>query len=79
MSDKQDGGTNAVAQTEFMQAESLIGSYNANDRGDVAAIKSAAKAFAHAVLKNCPDGRRKAIALTHIEEAAMIAVKGIFS
>ena len=60
-------------------AENLIGDFNPNERKDVASIKQAAKDFVMAIERQCPDPRRKAIAFTHIEEAAMMAVKGLFS
>ena len=60
------------------KSEELIGSFNSNDRQDIAAIKYAAKALVEVVEQSCPDGRRKAIAMTHIEQATMIAVKSLF-
>lgn len=60
------------------EAEKLIGDFNPNDRQDVAALKHAAKAFVNVVYNSCPNGRRRAIALTHIEEAAMMAVKSLY-
>ncbi len=61
------------------KAEELIGSFNPSDRQDVAAIKYAAKSMVNVIEINVPDGRRKSIALTHIEDAAMMAVKALYS
>lgn len=59
-------------------ANELIGDFNPNDRDDVYHIKHAAKAMATAILQHCPEGRRQSIALTRIEEAAMMAVKSLY-
>jgi len=63
-----------------MTPEGYIGSFNPNDNDYVAEIKVKAKEFIASIqqLENT-DSRRKAIAITHIEEAAMMAVKSIFS
>jgi len=63
-----------------MTPEGYIGSFNSNDREDIAEIKQKAKDLILAIqrLENS-DNRRKAIAITHIEEATMMAVKSIFS
>lgn len=61
-------------------AEALIGSFNSNDRDDVATIKAAAKYLIVAIhTAETKSPRRVAIACTHIEEAAMMAVKAIFA
>ncbi len=60
-------------------AENMIGSHNPSDSQDVAAIKKAAKGMIEVILMSCPSGRRKSIALNHIEEAAMMAVKSLFA
>ncbi len=56
-----------------------VGDFNPDDRHDVKTIKETARAFIRAVEEQCPDGRRKSAAFTHIEEAAMMAVKSLFS
>ena len=63
-----------------MRPEEIIGSYNPNDDADITAIKSTAKALITIIqdLDN-KDERRKAIAITNIETAAMYAVKSIYS
>ena len=60
------------------KSEELIGSFNPNDLGTVADIKSAAKTLIDTIMVHTPAGRRQAIALTHTEEAAMMAVKSLF-
>jgi len=62
-----------------MSPEEVIGSFNPNDRDDVALVKQKAKDFLQVLNDQVPEGRRKAIAVTHIEEAAMMAVKAIYS
>ena len=63
-----------------MEAEDYIGSYNPNDRDDVTAIKDHAKALIKVIQEvDTKDHRRIAIACTHIEEAAMMAVKSLYS
>ena len=51
-----------------------------NPSGDkrVDEIKYAIVQMEAAIELNCPDGRRKALALTHLETAAMYAVKSVF-
>jgi len=63
-----------------MTPDQTIGDFNPNDTSEVAMIKGTAKRFVQIVqdLENT-DGRRKAIAITHIEEAAMMAVKSVFT
>ena len=63
-----------------MTPEQVIGSFNPNDDATINAIKVTAKQMIK-LIQDLPndDGRRKAIAITHIEEAAMMAVKSIFS
>jgi len=50
--------------------------YHGPNEGQVAkyqAINEAAKAFAKAILENCPDGRERAVAMTDIQSARMWA------
>ena len=68
-----------MEKTPIEKAEAIIGSFNPNDSQDVAAIKGAAKGLLEVIEMTCPIGRRKAIAITHIEEAAMMAVKSLFA
>ena len=56
-----------------------IGDYNSNDREDVATIKNVAIRFIDLINVHGKDKRRNAIACTKIEEAAMMAVKSIFT
>jgi len=63
-----------------MTPEDYIGSFNSEGRQDVENIKNAAKVMIDMIQKlENDDGRRKAIAITHIEEGTMMAVKSIFS
>jgi len=62
-----------------MKGSDYIGSFNSNDRGDVADIKIAAANLIDLINDAGIDPRRNAIACTHVEEAAMMAVKSIFS
>lgn len=59
-------------------ARETIGDFNPNDRDDVAAIKNAAKNMIETISEHTPAGRRRSIAITHIEEAVMMAVKSLF-
>ena len=63
-----------------MTGEDYIGTFNPNDREDVAAVKAAATVLIDTIqgLEN-GDGRRKAHACTQVEAAAMFAVKSIYS
>jgi len=63
-----------------MTPEQIIGSFNSNDKAEINAIKLTAKNLIK-LIQDLPneDNRRKAIAITHIEEATMMAVKSIFS
>ena len=67
-------------ETREMTGADYIGKANPAqmERGDVAGIKGAAITFIHEILEHAPPGRRRNIAITHIEEAAMMAVKSIF-
>ncbi len=56
----------------------LIGTFNNTNADSVDQIKSAAADFVNAVQALCPEGRRKSLAFTHAETAAMFAVKSFF-
>lgn len=57
----------------------LIGTFNNESRDDVALIKQKAAEFIDIINIYGQDRRRNAIACTHIEEAAMMAVKSVFN
>ena len=59
-------------------ANERIGYFNNEGREDVEAIKASARYLVATISEKCPDGRRKAKALTDIETAAMYAVKSLF-
>jgi len=59
-------------------AKPFIGEFNPDDRKDVLYLKWAAGQFIQEVHRNCPEGRRRSLAVTHIETAAMFAVKSLF-
>lgn len=63
-----------------MSPEDYIGSFNSNDAPEIHQLKDTAKLLI-GLIQDLPneDNRRKAIACSHIEEAAMMAVKSIFS
>lgn len=61
-----------------MTGQDYIGQFNPNDREDIHDIKAAATVLIEVINIRCPPGRRTAIACTHIEEAAMMAVKSLF-
>ena len=63
-----------------MTPEDYIGHFNPDDNASVSDLKNAAKAYIR-IIQSLPtfDNRRKAIACTKIEEAAMMAVKSIYS
>jgi len=62
-----------------MTPEEAIGSFNPNEKAEINAIKVTAKQMIK-LIQELPneDNRRKAIAITHIETAAMFAVKSIY-
>lgn len=59
--------------------EELIGTFNNESRDDVALIKQRTAELVDMVNVYGQDRRRNAIACTHLEEAAIMAVKSIFS
>ena len=63
-----------------MTPEEVIGSFNPNEKAEINAIKVTAKQMIK-LIQDLPneDNRRKAIAITYIETAAMFAVKSIYS
>ncbi len=56
-----------------------IGDFNPEGREDVEEVKKMATEFIDMIQLYGFDKRRNAIAITHIEEAAMMAVKSIFA
>lgn len=62
-----------------MRGVDVIGTFNNESREDVAEIKKAASEFIDMINKHGVDGRRNSIAVTHVEQATMMAVKSIFS
>ena len=61
-----------------MTGVDYIGKFNPDGRDDVEIIKQSAVRFINEIIKYSPSGRRRAIAITHVEEAAMMAVKSLF-
>jgi hypothetical protein len=60
--------------------EMYIGTFNPQERQDVALLKQKAAELIDIIFYlPSKDGRRKSIAITHIEEAAMMAVKALFN
>lgn len=43
----------------------------------IESIRSLAKDFGHAIIDECPDSRERSLALTHLEDSVMWAVKSI--
>lgn len=62
-----------------MSGVDYIGTFNNEAREDVAEVKEAAATLIDMIQLYGHDPRRNAIATTHIEEAAMMAVKSIFT
>lgn len=60
-------------------SEKVIGSFNPSDSDVVTNIKTSAKALIEDIDQACPDGRRKTVAITQVEQAAMMAVKSLFA
>lgn len=56
-----------------------IGTFNNEARADVYVIKGCAAELINHINHYGKDKRRNAIACTHVEEAAMMAVKSIFA
>lgn len=52
--------------------------FNPSGSGRVKAIKEAVLELEAVFEAKCGDGRRKSLALTHLETAAMYAVKSVF-
>ncbi len=62
-----------------MSGADYIGDFNPEGREDVEELKKMATEFIDMIQLYGYDKRRNAIAITHIEEAAMMAVKSIFA
>lgn len=52
--------------------------FNPSKSPEVDAIKQGFRDLELQILKLCPEGRRRSVALTHLETAAMFAVKSVF-
>ena len=52
--------------------------FNPSGNKQVDAIKQAFIDLQEVLEENCPSGRRKSVALTHAETAAMFAVKSVY-
>ena len=63
--------------TPVQYAEYYIGTFNPTDSGEVDSIKQNAKQMIITIQNTCPPGRRRSAACTHVEEAAMLAVKSL--
>lgn len=61
-----------------MDGKEVIGTFNNEGRTEVDELKAAASAFIDLINKVGKDPRRNAIAVTHVETAAMFAVKSLF-
>ncbi len=49
-----------------------------SESDDIAGLRVYFKTVEDLIIRVCPDGRRKSIALTHLETAAMFAVKSAY-
>lgn len=65
-------------ELEESKGEEIIGLFG-TENDDVMALKFSAISFIDTVESLVNDPRRKAIAITHVEQAQMMAVKGLFS
>lgn len=52
--------------------------FNPSGSAQVDTIKAAFEAIEAVIEMQCPPGRRRSVALTHLETAAMYAVKAVF-
>jgi len=68
----------AITGAEEAEIEELIGSFNPAAKEGVEELKVVAKLFLKTMYKHCPHSRRRSIAITHVEEATMMAVKSLF-
>ena len=60
-------------------AEKYIGSFDPDDRDDVKRVKGCARMLVEIISElETKDIRSKSIAITHVEEASMMAIKSIF-
>ena len=59
-------------------ADQTIGDREVLSNDDVTALKNAAREYVEVVSKICPEGRRKSLAITHVETSSMFAVKSLF-
>lgn len=60
-------------------ADYYIGDFNPTDSEAVSKIKANSKILIVAMQEHCPPGRRLSAACTHVETAAMLAVKSLFA
>jgi hypothetical protein len=56
-----------------------IGTFNNESKEEIDVLKAHAAQFIDLIMQHGKDERRNIIAATHVEEAAMMAVKSIFS
>ena len=52
--------------------------FNPTQNAQVATLKAGFIELEESIKANCPKGRRQSVALTHLETAAMFAVKSVF-
>lgn len=65
-------------ELEESKGEEIIGLFG-TENDDVMTLKFSAISFIDTIENLVNDPRRKAIAITHVEQAQMMAVKGLFS
>ena len=65
-------------ETIEMRGSDYIGVCDSDGRDEVEFIKMSAANMIDDIISRTPRGRRRAIAITHIEEAVMMVVKSIF-
>lgn len=60
------------------KGKEIIGTFNVSNKGEVDLIKEKASELVNLIDKYGKDPRRKAIAITNVEQGTMMAVKSIF-
>ena len=65
-------------KTSQSKGELIIGDVNPSDHPSIVSIKITAANLINVIDDEIPDGRRKSVAITHIEQASMMAVKALF-
>lgn len=61
------------------KGQEIIGTFNPSSIEEVDQIKTKAIELIDLIESSVSDQRRKALAITHIETAAMFAIKGLFT